>query len=179
LYLGQNFYGPQRETGRMDGGLSLLLLGGAQGKFEPVWPDRSGLVVSGDAKSLTVTDLDGDHWPDLLVGINDQPLQAFVNRGSVSGQDSAGGRILAVRLHGPSGNPTAIGARVTVEQMGDVPQTAEVSAGGGYLSQSSPTLTFGLPVGNQLKQIQVRWPDGSQSTHTSSDDRVEITTTGP
>jgi hypothetical protein len=153
----------------MDGGLSLLLLGGAQGKFEPVWPDRSGLVVSGDAKSLTVTDLDGDHWPDLLVGINDQPIEAFIN------QRTEDGRMLTVRLHGPSGNPTAIGARVTVAQNGDVSQTAEVSAGGGYLSQSSSTLSFGLPVDGQFQQIEVRWPDGTQSTHTTSNDRVEIT----
>ncbi|MEO2045836.1 MAG: FG-GAP-like repeat-containing protein [Pirellulales bacterium] len=175
LYLVQNFFGPQRETGRMDGGLSLLLLGTDQGTFEPVWPDRSGLEVHQDAKSLTIADLNGDHWPDFVVGINDQPLQAFINQGLAVGQGTAGGRMLTVRLHGPTGNPTAIGARVTMTQAGDDSQTAEVSAGGGYLSQSSSTLSFGLPTDSQFQQIEVRWPDGSQSSHTTSDDRVEIT----
>ena len=45
LYLVQNFYGPQRETGRMDGGVSLLLLGDGRGAWQPVWPSESGLVV--------------------------------------------------------------------------------------------------------------------------------------
>ena len=38
----------------MDGGLSLLLKGQGDGTFRCVWPDRSGLVVPGDAKSLVI-----------------------------------------------------------------------------------------------------------------------------
>ena len=36
IYLVDNFWSPERETGRMDGGVSLLLLGRGTGKFEPV-----------------------------------------------------------------------------------------------------------------------------------------------
>ena len=36
LYVVQNFFGPQRETGYMDGGVSLLLLGYGTGQFESV-----------------------------------------------------------------------------------------------------------------------------------------------
>ena len=60
LYLAQNYFGPQRETGRMDGGVGLLLLGRGDGTFDPVWPNRSGLVVTGDAKSVTTADVNGD-----------------------------------------------------------------------------------------------------------------------
>ena len=80
IYLVQNFYSPAPETGRMDGGLSLLLKGDGKGTFTPVWPDASGLVVPGDAKSLTVTDLNGDQRPDFVVGINNGEVLAFENR---------------------------------------------------------------------------------------------------
>ena len=38
VYIVQNFYGPQPETGHMDGGLSLLMLGRGDGQFSSVWP---------------------------------------------------------------------------------------------------------------------------------------------
>ena len=40
-----------------------------------MWPDRSGLIVPGDAKSLTATDLNGDVWPDFVVGVNDDRVR--------------------------------------------------------------------------------------------------------
>jgi hypothetical protein len=154
LYLAQNFFSPQPETGRMDGGLSLLLKGNGDGTFTPIPPKASGLLVPGDAKSLVVTDLNGDGWPDFVVGVNDgQPL-AFENRGSSKN------RVVNVRLAGKPGNPTATGARVTVTRTDGRTQTAEVGAGGGYLSQSSPVLTFGLGETNQVKEIREPWRKG-------------------
>ena len=38
IYLVQNFYGPQPETGRIDGGVSILLRGDGQGTFHPIRP---------------------------------------------------------------------------------------------------------------------------------------------
>jgi hypothetical protein len=71
LFMLHNFYGPQRETGRMDGGLSLLLLGDGTGGFEPVWPVQSGIVLPADPRRAVVTDLDADGGRDLFVAIND------------------------------------------------------------------------------------------------------------
>ena len=65
-----------------------------------------------------------------------------------------------LRLTGKPGNPTAIGARVTVTRTDGSTQTAEVYAGGGYLSQSSAVLTFGLGATSQVRQVRIRWPDG-------------------
>ena len=61
----------------MDGGLGVLLLGDGEGGFEPVWPDRSGLIIPGDARSASALDLDQDGRLDLIVGENDAPLRAF------------------------------------------------------------------------------------------------------
>ena len=80
LYLIGNSNSPQRETGNMDGGVSLLLRGDGRGQFDPVWPEESGLVVAGDAKGLAITDLNGDKKPDIVVTLNNGPVQAFLAR---------------------------------------------------------------------------------------------------
>ena len=162
IYAVQNFFGPQRETGYMDGGVSTLLLGSGdqQGpRFQPLRADRSGLVVSGDAKGLATTDLNGDGWLDFLVGINNGQLMAFENRALSSHQP------LLVRLVGSTGNPTAVGARVTVQLQSGPSQTAEVHAGSGYLSQTTAALQFGVPDGDVVDKIEVRWPGGARTTH--------------
>jgi hypothetical protein len=161
LYVVQNFFSPQPETGQMDGGLSLLMLGNGDGTFQPVSPQQSGLVVTGDAKSLTKTDLNGDGLTDLVVGRNnDRPL-CFLRQPASSGSGSAANPI-RVRLAGHPGNLSAVGARVTVWLRDGSTQTAEVCAGDGYLSQSSPTLTFGLG-SSEVDRIEVTWPDGASS----------------
>jgi hypothetical protein len=161
LYLAQNFFTPQLETGRMDGGISLLLDGRGDGSFEVVAPAQSGLVVPGDAKGLATLDLDGDHRHDLLLGINNDRPAAFVNRAST------GDHLLAVRLRAAAGNPTAVGARVTVRLAGGSEQTAEVYGGSGYLSQSTSNLAFGT-AGEPVESITVTWPDGRTTTERPS-----------
>ena len=44
-------------------------------------------------------------------------------------------------------------------------QCDEVSAGGSYLSQSSPDLFFGVGLEKSIKSINVRWPDGKETVH--------------
>ncbi|MCB1099061.1 MAG: VCBS repeat-containing protein [Verrucomicrobiae bacterium] len=80
LYLIGNSNSPQRETGNMDGGISLLLEGKRDGTFEPVSPSISGLVVPGDAKGLAITDLNGDKRLDIVVTRNDGEIVAFERR---------------------------------------------------------------------------------------------------
>jgi hypothetical protein len=156
LYVVQNFLSPHRETGRMDGGLSVLLLGDGNGEFKPVWPNRSGLVIPDDAKGLATLDLNADGADDFVVSVNNGRFRMFQRA-------ATGGRRLQFRLRGPKGNPTAIGAQVTVTtSVGGrlLKNVAEVYAGGSYLSQSSPRIT--LPVGDGAVNVLVRWPDGSE-----------------
>ncbi len=159
LVLAQNSYAPQRETGRMDGGVSALGLGTGDGGFRLLRADASGIVVPADAKSLVATDFDGDGRADLLVGVNDGELRAFHNGGAGSG------RGLAVRLAGAPGNADAVGARVTLHVPGLPAQTGEIAAGNGYLSQSAPAVFFGLGAHVGEFSAEVRWPDGEVTRH--------------
>jgi hypothetical protein len=167
VVLAQNFFTTQQETGPYDGGLSLLLRGEPASGDNPtgvreVWSMESGIVVPGDAKSLCVTDFGRTGRPDLFFGVNNAPPAIFMNES----QSRSGGRSLAVELIGKPGNPTAIGARVTVLIPGLATQTAEVTSASGYLSQSAPTLYFGWGNGNKEDRqgkVIIRWPNGSTS----------------
>ena len=155
LYMVQNFHGPQPETGRMHGGLSMLLAGRGDGRFEPIWPQQSGLMVPGDAKSLVVLE-DGD----FLLSQNDEVPLLFSPR-------SGGASRCALRLRGKPGNPDAVGARVTLTSAeGDQVGAYEVHAGSGYLGGSSTALAICLgETSAQPVKVDVSWPDGQQSSH--------------
>ena len=159
IYAVQNSYAPIPAVGRFDGGLSQLLLGDGHGQFTAVPVAASGLIVPGDAKALAVLDLDNDGWPDFLVTQNHNTTLAFHNHGV------AGHHPLRIALHGPSGNPTAVGARITVELADGTTQTSEVYAGSGYYSQSSAACFFGYTDSNPPKTVHVRWPSGATTEH--------------
>ena len=159
LLLAQNSYNPQRETGRMDGGAGLLLMGSKEGIFVPVWPNQSGVIVAADARSLTTCDLNGDGWVDFLVGVNNGEIHAFENTIPKTN------RALCLKLQGQGGNPTAVGAQVTVHLKNGGFRTAEMLAGSGYLSQSDSALRFGLGTTGEVDRVEVRWPRGKSTTH--------------
>ena len=159
----QNSFAPAQAIGRFSGGIGQVLTGDGRGHFTPLAPDRSGFVVAGDAKALVVADLDADGWPDLVASRNDQPALAFRNRGA----DQKRG--FGVRLRGPAGNPTAVGARLTLTLADGSQQTGEVQAGSGYYSQSSPAVFFSYPANALPRELVVTWPDGSASSHKFTD----------
>ncbi len=158
VYFVQNSFAREPETGHWDGGVSLLLRGDGAGNLDPVWPAESGLVVAGDAKGLAWVDLDRDGRPDFVTTRNDRAPAAFLN--------DSGAAFLAVRLAGPPGNPTAIGARVTAVHEDGSTQTQEIYGGGGYLSQSAPELYFGSggPAG-RVVEVRIGWTGGTTTNH--------------
>jgi enediyne biosynthesis protein E4 len=159
IYAVQNSYAPIPAVGRFDGGLSQMLRGDGRGGFTPVPVAASNLVVPGDAKALAVIDLDQDGWPDFLVTRNNSTTLAFRNNG-VPGRHS-----LRVTLSGVSGNPTAVGSRVTLEHADGSRQTSEVFAGSGYCTQSTADSFFGWLDANPPRRIRVRWPSGADTEH--------------
>jgi len=161
-YIVQNFFTTQEETGDFDSGLSILLrgTGNAQQPFEPVWPSQSGLEVPGDAKSLSAVDVNLDGENDFVIGMNDSEPLIFLNRSKNKNTHP-----LRIRLSEKNGNPRGIGSRVTVSVPEFISQTAEIYAGGSYLSQANSDLIFAIPKKSRADKvrIQIRWPDGEKS----------------
>jgi hypothetical protein len=160
IYAVQNSYAPIPAVGRYDGGLSQLLRGDGHRHFTPLPVADSGLLVPGDAKALAVLDLDHDGWPDFLVSRNNGSTLAFRNAGI------PGRRALRIVLHGTPGNPTAVGALLTLELADGSTQSTELFAGSGYYSQSSPCAFFAFPVSSPPKSLHILWPSGLSSSHT-------------
>jgi enediyne biosynthesis protein E4 len=173
IYAVQNSYAPIPLVGRFDGGLSQLLRGDGAGHFTPVPPLESGLVVPGDAKALAVIDLDRDGWPDFLVTRNNSTAIAFRNLGA------QGRRSLGVRLSGPPGNPTQVGAVIRVEFSDGTTELSEVHAGSGYYTQSTSTAFFGYRDGVPPRKVVVRWPSGATSEHAVSPGSANIVLSPP
>ncbi|HMD60147.1 MAG TPA: CRTAC1 family protein, partial [Opitutaceae bacterium] len=169
----QNSFAPIISVGRFDGGIGQLLRGDGRGHFAAVAPVESGLVVPGDAKALSVVDLDQDGWADFVITRNNDTTSAFHNRGV------AGHRPLRISLRGAPGNPTAVGARITVEFADGSAETSEVYAGSGYYSQSTPACFFGYPEGNPPRKIRVRWPSGADSEHEFPPRAATLTLSAP
>ncbi len=78
LALGQNFYDAQRETGRMNAGLGVILISSGDGKFKELWPKQSGLTKRTNLRQLKSADLDSDGDLDLISGNNRQSLELFL-----------------------------------------------------------------------------------------------------
>ena len=78
LFMAQNTYSPQRETGRMDGGLSVLLVNEGGGHYEPMSADVSGIVIPGDANDVAVLDINQDGLMDLIVTINNGSMKVLL-----------------------------------------------------------------------------------------------------
>ena len=159
VYVTHNFFHPQIETGRMDGGLSLMQRNEGGGRLTPVPPIESGIEVAGDARGAAIVDLNRDGWPDVVVAQNDGPLLAFASQGNRSAP-----KPLIVQLQGLPGNTEAVGSRATVEYADGGQQTAEVYAGAGYLTQEPSKLWF-AGASNGSVSLRVRWPNGAETAH--------------
>ena len=77
IVLAQNFYGPQRETGRMDGGLSLILLGVGDCRFKSIPHKESGIHILGDTREVHSIDLNNDGRDELIFALNNGPLMIY------------------------------------------------------------------------------------------------------
>ena len=106
--------------------------------------------VHGEQRAAAVCDYDGDGRVDLVVTQNGAQTRLFRNQGAAPG--------LRVRLRGPPGNPTGVGAAIRLHYGQRVGPQREIHAGSGYWSQDSAVQVFGTP--QPPTSIQVRWPGG-------------------
>jgi hypothetical protein len=143
-------------VGRLDGGLGAFLKGDGRGGFIALPPADSGLLLPGEARALSVINLDGDNWPDFVMTRSRAPILAWQNRGKPDH------RMLQIRLHGSTGNRPEAGSLVTLELADGTLQAMEISLGGGMFSQGTSTLYFGYLPANPPKRVLVRWASGAR-----------------
>jgi tetratricopeptide (TPR) repeat protein/peroxiredoxin len=120
----------------------------------------TGLDLIDDGRAVALVDWDHDGDQDLWITNRTGPQVRFL-RNDVE----AGNHFLAVRLEGRTCNRDAIGARVEVHLEGEGPAklTKSLYAGGGFLSQSSKWLHFGLGRRTRVSRLVVRWPGSRQA----------------
>ena len=158
LALAQNFFPMQPETGRLNGGVGLLMLGDGKGGFAPLMERKSGILLQGDGRALLVDDLNGDHRPDLLASGNLARPKAFVNR-------SGRGVPLRLQLSGSPGNLRATGSRILLRYRDGRKKACQLSLGSSYLSAPEPQLFFVQIPGNPVEEVIIRSPLGKESNH--------------
>ncbi|MCP4192348.1 MAG: hypothetical protein GY768_17180 [Planctomycetaceae bacterium] len=155
LFVAQNFFSPQRETGRMNGAVGTLMKYDPSDGYRGVWPDRSGIVIPEDAKAAAAVDVNQDGWQDLVVTLNNGIPRCFAQRPPSSAVP------FALKLIGPNGNQDGVGTHVTAIFDGGRRAIRCMGAGEGYLTQLPARLYWS----QRPNQIEVCWPDGTRSSH--------------
>ena len=158
VLMATNFFHAQPETGYMGGGVGLLLRGKGDRQFEPSWPNRSGVVISGDANGLSIADVDNDGDQDAVFAVNSGRYELLENQSSSEGS-------LRLSVVGPPNNKHAIGARVLLMGEG-YRRCLDVQAGGSYLSQSvAGPIHVSKQELEKVSTIKVLWPDGTETSN--------------
>ena len=139
--------------------------GDGSGKLSPVTCAEAGIKVFGEQRGAAVCDYDADGRIDLAVSQNGAATRLFHNVGAKPG--------LRVKLKGPPGNPSGIGAVLRLHFKGSQGPAREIHAGSGYWSQDSLTQVMGTPASPEA--LWVRWPGGRVTTTPLSPNVKEIT----
>ncbi len=123
-----------------------------------------------DARGMAIADFDNDGDYDIVVNTNPgdcgkKSVPPVLLRNDV-GQNRDW---LAIKLTGTESNRDAIGAQVTiscVNESGKVVQMLRhVTAGGGYASQNSDRIYFGLGNNARIESVSVSWPSGKKEVY--------------
>ena len=167
LFLAQNFFCVEPDTSRYDAGRGLWLKGDGHGGFRAMPGQESGVKVYGEQRGCALADFDGDGRVDLVVAQNHGATRLYRNRLARPG--------LRVRLKGPPGNPSGVGATVRLKFGERFGPGREIHAGSGYWSQDSPVQVFGTPA--PATEVWVRWPGGRVTTSPVPANAREVTVT--
>ena len=107
-------------------------------------------MIYGEQRGAAAADYDRDGRVDLVVSQNATTTRLYHNLRAKPG--------LRVRLNGPPGNPSGVGAMMRLKSGDNLGPAREIHAGSGYWSQDSPVQVLArLP---EPMQLWVRWPGG-------------------
>ena len=119
----------------------------------------SGLDHIEDGRGLALTDWDLDGDVDFLLTNRNAPMFRFLRNGI-----QADNHFASFKLTGNQSNRDAIGARIRIKLKGGDWLTKTVTAGSGFISQSSKRITFGLGKSEVIEKVIIQWPDGSEDS---------------
>jgi hypothetical protein len=154
IFLSQNFFAVDGETSRYDAGRGLWLAGDGTGNFRALPGQTTGVKIYGEQRGSALCDYDADGRVDLAVSQNAAPTKLYRNTGAKPG--------LRVRLAGPLGNPSSVGAILRLVAEGKTGPAREIHAGSGYWSEDSAVQVLCGP--RPPAQLWVRWPGGKATT---------------
>jgi enediyne biosynthesis protein E4 len=116
----------------------------------------AGKLACRSSRCAAVADFDGDGRLDIVTNnFNDYP---YYFRNNLPRKN-----YVAFRLQGATSNRDAIGAVLHLYSGKEV-MTRQVNPAGGYLSQSSKTIHFGLGQRSKIDRLEIRWPSGRKQT---------------
>ncbi len=152
VFFANNFFASQPETGYMDGSMSLLVQGRPDGKFQSVWPDKSGVSIQKASYAAAVADFDRDGDVDIAVGVNNGKLRLLENQNE---------GVQSVRLELPA---NSIGMQLILKGP-DFQRRIEVGGNSGYLAQSwSREILISAALAEKVDELEVLRPGKEPAT---------------
>jgi hypothetical protein len=142
---------------RFDGGVGIFLKGKGDGTFQFLPPQSSGVIAQGNGRALVLLSSRDPARPNLFFTRHGESTEFLVNQSSAPW--------LRIQLKGDQRNPNGVGAKIQVVSRNRRPIHHEVGLGGGWLSQSTPSLFVAVPPDAPLSEAIVTWPDGHVSRH--------------
>jgi len=136
----------------------LLLMRNVRGHYENVSASGgSCFQVPLAARGAALGDLDNDGSIDIVVSTNDgAPLLLRNNENK--------NHWIIINTVGSSSNRDGIGAKIHISGESGLNQYGFVSTASSYLSASDKRVHFGLGNDRRVRQIEIRWPNGTIQT---------------